>query len=312
MTNNQADSNCVRASLIALDGQRILIDSWIAPEARGVVQIFHGLAEHAARYERFAQQCNQAGLHVVAHSHRGHGENYDPDNLGHFADENGWNIVINDAHMAHLDTLKNFPDLPLILFGHSLGSYIAQSYLMRHPDNVAALVLSASTYASALQLRIVRALARIESWRHGRRGQSALLNRLGFGEFNKPFEPSRTDFDWLSRDPNEVDKYVADPLCGAPSSCQLWHDLTSGFLEITSARALRNIPAELPILITGGALDPIGGDAGMTKLAEMYRGTGHEDVTLQIYPDGRHEMLNETNRDEVTDDLIRWMGSKLD
>lgn len=300
-----------RASLDAPDGQRILVDSWLAGEPRGVVHILHGLAEYASRYERFALECNKAGLHVVAHNHRGHGETCDVEELGHFADENGWNLVVNDARVVHLDIVRRFSGLPLILFGHSMGSYIAQSYMMRHPENVTALVLSASTLGSRPQLLFAGCLAAIESWRHGRRGKSDLLNRLGFGDFNKAFAPNRTEFDWLSSDDDEVDRYIASPLCGTASSSQLWHDLFGGMREIAAPAAVRKIPADLPILITGGERDPIGGETGMTKLAGLFRETGHDDVTLRIYPDGRHEMLNERNRDEVTADLIRWMTSQL-
>ena len=305
------DVSCIRANLNSPDGHCILVDSWIAADPRGIVQILHGLAEHASRYERFALACNDAGFHVVAHNHRGHGENCSPDDLGHFADENGWNNVINDALIVQNQLLEDFPQLPLVLFGHSMGSFIAQCFVMRYPEQISGLILSASTYTSRLQLRIARLLAQIAIWRHGGRGQSPLLNRLGFSDFNKAFAPNRTELDWLSCDPHEVDKYIADPLCGAPSSCQLWHDLSGGLLQITSGQAIGRIPAEMPVLITGGALDPIGGDAGMTKLAAMYRSAGHDDVTLTIYPDGRHEMLNETNRDAVSDDLIRWMSDRI-
>ncbi len=311
MTSNSVNGDCIRATLDAPDGHRILVDSWTARDPHAIVQILHGLSEHPARYERFAVECNRAGLHVVAHSHRGHGENCERDNLGHFADENGWNEVVNDARLVQLDALNKYRDLPLVMLGHSMGSCIAQSYMMRHPENVSALILSGSTYASRLQLRMARLLTRIESWRHGSRGKSELLQRLGLGKFNRAFAPNRTESDWLSRDPTEVDRFVADPLCGALPSCQLWHDLTGGMLEITAGRAIQNIPRELPILIAGGELDPVGGARGMTRLAEAYRSTGHADVTLTIYPQGRHEMLNEINRGDVTRDLIHWITDKI-
>ncbi|MFV2002105.1 MAG: alpha/beta fold hydrolase, partial [Paracoccaceae bacterium] len=206
---------------------------------------------------------------------------------------------------------EDYPGLPLVLMGHSMGSYIAQSFVMRYPQNVSQLILSASTCAPRLRLRLGKLLATIDVWRHGPRYRSELLNQMSFGDFNQRFAPNRTEFDWLSRDEHEVDKYVDDPLCGVRSSSQLWRDLTGGMLDISSRRARAGVPNNLPLLIFGGQYDPVGGEKGLTLLANAYRKSGHEDVTLRIYADGRHEMLNETNRDEVTKDIIRWIEDHL-
>ena len=317
MEKNDIDKHSIvgrRTTLRADDGHQILIDTWHPEEgvsAKAILQLFHGLGEHTARYERFGQACAAAGIIVVAHSHRGHGEHCKADALGHYADKNGWNKLIADALLVQNDARGNYPDLPLVLMGHSMGSYIAQSFVMRHPQNVSQLILSASTYAPRLRLRLGKLLATFDAWRHGPRHKSKMLNQMSFGDFNKRFAPNRTEFDWLSRDEIEVDKYVDDPLCGAPSSSQLWHDLTGGMLEITSRRALASVPDSLPILILGGQFDPVGGETGLTLLASAYQKTGHADVTLRIYPDGRHEMLNETNRDVVTGDIIRWITDRI-
>ena len=306
--------NCHRSVLTAEDGQQILVDSWRPAadiDVRAIIQIFHGLGEHPARYERFAGLCIRQGFAVVAHAHRGHGENCDEQNLGHYTDQDGWNKVIGDALLVQEDILTRFAGLPLVLLGHSMGSYIAQSFMMRHGGDVQALILSASTYASRLQLRIGHLLAAFEVWRSGPRAKSSLLNRMGFADFNQRFAPSRTEFDWLSRDENEVDKYIADPLCGALSSNKLWHDLTAGLLEITSRRSLSRIPAHLPILITGGEQDPVGGAKGLGRLTRAYGETGHSDVSLRVYDGARHEMLNETNRDEFSNDVLNWISDKL-
>ena len=303
-----------RATLRTEAGHQILVDSW-HPEAetspRALLHIFHGLGEHTARYERFARSCAANGIIVVAHNHRGHGENCDSESLGHYADKDGWNKLIADALLVQNNAREEFSGLPLVVMGHSMGSYIAQSFVMRYPRNVSQLILSASTYAPRLRLRLGKLLATFDAWRHGPRHRSDMLNQMSFGDFNKRFAPNRTEFDWLSRDENEVDKYVGDPLCGAPSSSQLWHDLTGGMLEITSQRAVTSVPNGMPLLILGGQFDPVGGEKGLTKLAYAYRKTRHEDVTLRIYADGRHEMLNETNRDEVTRDIIRWIADHL-
>ena len=177
----------------------------------------------------------------------------------------------------------------------------------RKDEDLAALVLSGSTWPSRALLFVGRILARWERWRHGIYYRSPLLHKIGFEEFNNKFAPGRTELDWLSRDPDEVDKYIADPLCGGPYTTGLWWDLLGGLKEISSIDALRSIPASLPILITGGADDPVGGAKGMLKLADAYQRSGHEKVDKAIYADGRHEMLNEINRDEFTADLLRWI-----
>lgn len=300
----QRDNTTIRTT----DGHAIPAMTW-RPGNRpaAVLQVFHGLAEHAERYARFAGAATAAGYAVVAHDHRGHGAACPESGRGHFSDVDGWNLVLRDAKRVHDDAARQYPGLPVILFGHSMGSYIAQDFVMRHPHSVSALVLSGSTSPSRLQVRLGRWVARWEALRHGRRHRSERLNAMGFGAFNRRFEPARTPFDWLSRDAAEVDRYIDDPLCGAVASATLWQDLLGGLLAVSSTKALRRIPSGLPVLITGGENDPVGGRRGMTRLAAAYERTGHTAVTLTIYPGGRHEMLNETNRDEVTEDILGWM-----
>ena len=154
-------------------------------------------------------------------------------------------------------------------------------------------------------------LARIEAMRIGVRGKSGLLDKLGFGDFNKPFLPARTELDWLSRDEAEVDAYISDPLCGGPYSCGLWLDLMGGLRAIASDRALQRIRSDLPVLLTGGADDSVGGQQGITDLAMHYAKSGHSRLSTKIYPEGRHEMFNEINRDEFSADVLEWIGNQL-
>jgi len=188
-----------------------------------------------------------------------------------------------------------------------MGSYVAQTFAIQCGSRLSGLILSASTWQSRFQLVPAKLLARIEALRLGNRGKSALLNKIGFGNFNKPFKPARTELDWLSRDEAEVDKYVSDPLCGGPYSCGLWLGLLSGLFDLASDKAISRIPSDLPILISGGESDPVGGDRGMTRLAMHYAQTSHQRIKVKIYAEGRHEMLNETNRDDVTSDWLDWV-----
>lgn len=278
--------------------------------AGAVIQVVHGLGEHSARYERFAAEAVGRGYAVCAHDHRGHGPQ--SSHVGFFAKKNGWHLLVSDSHLVTQFLRQRYPEHPIVLFGHSMGSYVAQSYAMRHGDELTALILSGSTWPSRQLLVVARLLARLVSWFRGKHGQSPLLDKMGFGDFNKPFEPARTELDWLSREPAEVDKYIDDPLCGGPYTTGLWIDLLGGLLEISTERALRKVPSALPILVTGGSEDPVGGHVGMGMLASHYRRTGHDQVTKKIYADARHEMLNEINRDEFTQDLLGWIAKTLE
>jgi alpha-beta hydrolase superfamily lysophospholipase len=258
---------------------------------------------------RFAAFAAARDIAVVAHDHRGHG--LGATELGYFADSDGWQQLSDDGLLVTDAIAERFPEVPLVLLGHSMGSYIAQYFAMQHGHRLSALVLSASTWPDKSKLIPGRLIAKIEAWRLGVHGKSALLDKLGFGDFNRRFEPARTALDWLSRDPAEVDAYVDDPLCGGPYSCGLWLELMSGLTSIASDKALARIPSDLPLLITGGADDPVGGERGMAALAAHYEAAGHEKLTIRTYLGGRHEMLNETNRDEFSADVVDWIDQQL-
>ncbi len=292
--------------LLAPDRRSIPLYLWEPQgQARGVIQILHGLGEHAGRYERFARAAAARGYRVVAHDHRGHGPG--ARRRGHFAPAKGWTLLEIDAlcvrdHIATLD-----PDLPVVLLGHSMGSYLAQYFAMHYGSRFAGLVLSGSGWPSRLRVVPGFVLAWLIRLTRGQVHNSSLLDTLGFGSMNRRFEPGRTAMDWLSRDEAEVDKYVADPLCGGPYTVGLWVDFLGGLLAVGSDTSLARIPADLPILVTGGSDDPVGGEAGMGELMLRLAQTQHSRLTLKLYPDGRHEMLNETNRDEVVRDWLDWI-----
>ena len=294
--------------LRAADDHEIQVQTWEPDGETGVViQILHGLGEHSDRYTRFATAAAQRGFAVCIHNHRGHGDG--ATQPGYFADRDGWRAVVTDARTVNQFATETYVDRPLVLLGHSMGSFLAQSYSMQFGDELSALILSGSTWSSRFALFFSRAVAKVEAWRLGAHVHSPLLDKFGFSSQNRRFEPARTELDWLSRDEAEVDKYIADPLCGGPYTAGLWVDLLGGLSGISSDSALLQIPASLPILITGGELDPVGGDKGMGKLLQHYAQTGHQRLKARIYPEGRHEMLNETNRDQVTKDWLDWIDA---
>ncbi len=275
---------------------------------KGVVQIVHGLAEHAARYERLAGKLNEAGYAVYAYDQRGHGKSIaEPSEEGFFGEVDGWKKVVGDALTLNHHIQSAHPNVPILLLGHSMGSLVAQEYLIQHSDTVHAAALSASIDHPGFIRHLGVLAARIECWRLGLRGKSKLLNSMSFGDFNKPFKPNRTDFDWLSRDEAEVDKYIEDPQCGFIPSASLWLQFLLGIGEFVTAKRRNLVRNDIPLYLISGSKDPVTrmGKA-VEGLEKAYKASGVVDVTVKIYPDARHECFNETNRDEVTQDLIDW------
>jgi len=302
--------NHQRFTLESYDGHIVHAQAWSpAASPKAIVQVLHGLGEYGDRYARFAAVAIDRGFALATHDHRGHGPH--AAETGFFAERNGWDLLISDALLVQNTLMQRYPGLPVILLGHSMGSFIAQDFAIRSGHQLHALLLSASSGLSRIETLAGRTLASFECRRVGRHGNSPLLDKLGFGDFNKPFRPSRTELDWLSRDEAEVDAYIADSLCGGPYSASLWYDLMGGFYKVSASDNIALIPTDLPVLITGGEKDPVGGDKGMTRLAKRFAETGHSQLAVRIYPDGRHEMLNERNRDEVTADWLDWMDQAI-
>ncbi len=287
---------------------------WLPEEGvtpRGAVQILHGMAEHAARYRRLAEALTTAGYVVYAQDLRGHGRTAGTlEKLGHFADLDGWQLVLSDVSDLNQLIHRSHPGLPVCLLGHSMGSFLAQHYIALYGETIAACALCATDYSTDLLRRLGLAVANFEALRMGVRGRSRILKRMSFGQFNKAFEPARTAFDWLSRDPAEVDKYLKDAYCGFECSAQLWIDLLTGLGKIRSREARARIPKNLPIYLFAGARDPVGRfGSGPKKLQLVYQKAGIHDVDLRLYPEARHELFNELNRDEVTEDFIEWLNA---
>jgi len=271
------------------DGLEVATFHWPAHgRATAIVQIAHGMAEHAQRYDHVAQFLNRAGYHVYANDHRGHGQTGTRSNsVGNFG-AGGWNALVDD--MAKLTAIAREREhgLPVILLGHSMGSIAAQQYILDRSADIAAVALSGSVATDLLAMN------------SNPDGDLTALNKV--------FEPARTPFDWLSRDPVEVDKYVADPLCGFQLSPESMMSLGASMMRLGEAKELAHIRKDLPIYIFAGDADPLNQKLEWLKpVAERYRAAGIKDVSEKYYADARHEVLNETNREEVMRDLLTWM-----
>jgi len=282
-------------------------------QPKAVVQLVHGMAEHVSRYDQLATALVGEGYAVYGHDHRGHGGSIPPgDEPGHFADEDGWNLAVRDVHRVNRELAGRHPGLPIVIIAHSMGSFMLQQLLSESPDIMVAAALSGTNGKPPPLIHAGRLLTRVERRRLGPRGKSALIHKMSFEDFNKPFEPSRTDVDWLSRDTVEVDKYVSDPLCGFKCTVQVWFDMLEALGKLTSPENVSRIPKDMPIFAFCGSDDPVGGERGVKNLVDTYRAAWMTDVQLKIYPGGRHEMLHEVNRDEVVQDLLHWVNRVIE
>ncbi|WP_068426426.1 alpha/beta hydrolase [Janibacter terrae] len=294
------------------DGLPLFVRIWLPDaQAKGVVQMAHGMAEHSGRYERFAQALTDAGYAVWMHDHRGHGETSSgAEDRGYYADDNGWDTVVEDLHAISDAIAERHPDLPVFFFGHSMGSLLGRDYITRYGHTLAGAVLSGTAGDPGLLGKVGQVVATLQARIRGRRTTSRLMDALTFGAYNKPFK-DEGDFAWLSRDPAEVRKYVDDPRCGEVFTAGFFADLLGGVGRLQGLAA--RVPHDLPLLVVSGSDDPVGGKdgRGARAVAEAFSAGGVRDVTVEIFPGARHELLNEINRDEVTADVIGWLDAHL-
>ncbi|MDQ2705577.1 MAG: alpha/beta hydrolase [Pseudomonadota bacterium] len=281
--------------------------------ARAVVQINHGLAEHAGRYERFADFLAERGIHSYAHDHRGHGLTTAPDAPpGRFGTPNGRDKVLADVAAVHELIGVEHPGLPVIVFGHSMGGLIALNHVLRHPAGVHAAAIWNANFSAGLEARAAQAILAWEKFRLGSDVPSRLIPRLTFRAWARQVPGHETPFDWLSRDPAEVRKYIDDPLCGFDASVALWQDLFGLIFFGADDRNFSDIRRDLPINLVGGAADPAtGGGKAVTQLAGRLRRMGFSNLVSTVYAETRHESLNELNRDAIMGDFAGWVEATL-
>jgi alpha-beta hydrolase superfamily lysophospholipase len=288
-------------TLSAADGHPITGTLYAPPVPTAVLVISHGMAEHGGRYAELARWLAARGLAVITYHHRGHDPDGPARDLGHYADRDGWRKVLADLGQVITEARARVPGRPVNLLGHSMGSFIAQGYAQAHGETVDTLILSATNRIHRPQLRAALALLGVLRRLRGQRHRSRLIQRLTFGQFNRRFRPNRTEADWLSRDPAQVDRYLADPACGFACSVGLWQDFLAGMLTLAPVRWRR----DLPVHLFSGTADPVGEmGRGIRRHFQAIREAGIERVTLRLFDGGRHEMLNEIHRDEVWSYLL--------
>ena len=280
-------------------------------EPRAVVQILHGIAEFVERYDDFANYLTSQGFLVVAEDHMGHGQSINGDGIqGYF--HGGWFTAIEDSMQLMADTRAEFPELPYILFGHSMGSFMARTILCKYPDcGLTATIICGTGWQPAFALpaliKVINGICKKDETKPNEK-----LQGLVFGSYNKKVEHPRTEYDWLSRDARIVDEYIAHPLCGFTASAGLLRDMMKGIYFIEQKKNLQNMNKALPVFFIAGGDDPVGPyGKGVRTAAEEFRKAGMEDVSVRIYPLCRHEILNEINREEVYEDVREWIEKYL-
>ncbi|MCT4685859.1 alpha/beta hydrolase [Vallitalea sp.] len=296
-----------------LDGHKIFVASWM-PEnnekINGVVQINHGMAEHCLRYRDFAKFLTENGYGVYAHDHRGHGQSLGiEEDIGFFNDKEGWNNVVDEAYKVTEHIKKENNNTNIFVLGHSMGSLITRGYIQKYGKEVKGAVISGTSATKGFLGVAGIGVARLICLTKGNRYKSKLLTDLSFGSFNKKFAPNKTEYDWLSRDEQQVKKYVDDEKCGFMCTSRFYVDLLEGLSNISKKRNILKTPKNLPILFISGDNDPVGDmGKGIKKVTDTYKSLGY-NVKVILYEGGRHEIINETNNTVVYDDIIGFINS---
>ena len=290
----------------------VYVRGWLPDgPVRGTVQLAHGIAEYVQRYDPFMQFLANEGYAVYANDHIGHGRSSLPNRLGYVGDSAGWNIMVGDMLTLHKTIAAGHPDCPHFLFGHSMGSFLARTFMIKYGELLSGCVLSGTGHPPKALTMGARALARVEVKRHGPGYYSELLNNVMNGQYNGGYENPRTPYDWISSDPSVVDAYIADPQCGYVPTAGLMSEMLKGVDYITSQRNIDKMPKDLPIYFVSGASDPVGElSAGVMRAYKAFLKVGMKDVSLKLYPGMRHEILNDVDRDEVMVDILAWLNDK--
>ena len=297
------------------DGKTLIhFNQWTPTERSivGVVQIAHGVAEYGKRYAPFAQYLCAHGYVVVANDHLGHGLSVvEGCPMVYLGDENGWQHVVDDIEELRRRTAKVFPHKPYFLFGHSMGSFLSRTHLIRYPGRLDGCILCGTGHQSPALIAGGKLIADREIRRLGRKAFSVKADKLAFGAYNQHFKPARTRFDWISANEANVDAYMADPLCGGDTTLGLFRDMLDGLTIITKQSNINKVDKELPVFFIAGDKDPVGDmGKGVEKAYHCFQKAGLRDVSMKLYHDLRHEILNENGKQYVYRDVLDWLEAR--
>lgn len=305
------EASYIRAS----DGIEIYLCKWLSAseQVKGVVQLTHGMVEHIGRYDEFAQFLTTQGFHVIGHDHRGHGRTAMRNGIQGYLDKrDGFHRLVHDVKDINEAIRKKY-DLPVYLFGHSMGSFIARRFIQMFPNAVDGTILSGTGGPNWILGEVGKLIANSANLLCSPLAPGIFLSKVTFGQYNKRFDPCKTELDWLSRDGTEVEKYLEDPLCGFTCTNKFYQDLCIGLSFIHKKSEVKKVSPNMPIFLISGALDPVGNQGkGVFAVAKQLAKAGVKDVEVRLYDEGRHEMLKELNRQLVFNDVLsklnNWAG----
>jgi len=298
------------------DGTSLFVYRWLPDsnkKIKAAVHIIHGMGEHAGRYYEFAQRLTESGYTAYAMDQRGHGRTAeDPEEFGHFADENGWSLVLEDLKKLTGLIKEQNDGTGIFLFGHSSGSFFSRDYITSDAKSLSGVILSGSATSPKLPGYFGIVISKYIIKKYGPKKQSSIHLKLVFDRYNSFFKPNRTDSDWASRDTIKVDQLVKDPYCYRTFSSAFYLDLIRTLFRINNMSNISKIPKDIPILFISGTQDALGGfKRGISEVYRKFKKTGIEDVSLKFYQGARHELVNELNREEVYEDIIEWLDLHL-
>lgn len=284
----------------------------VKANVKAVFQIAHGMAEHKERYDEFCTFLAENGYAVLVHDHLGHGESINSDDdLGYFGDRAGWRNLVEDVNTITEYAKEEFGNKPVILFGHSMGSFVARAYTKMHGLKLTAAIFcgtSGANPAAGIAIKIADAIAKSKGNKH----RSEFINTIAFGTYNRKIKPQKTDFDWLTKDTDIVDKYVADKYCGYLFTACGYRDLFTVLKYVSSKSWYKSVRKDLPMFLIAGDADPVGEyGKGVKQVYKDLKKTGHEKVSIRLYPGDRHEILNELDRQTVMEDILAWCDKVL-
>lgn len=293
------------------NGREIICADVITPPEgmvpQGIVQIVHGMCEHIGRYHDFMQFLAEHGYVVCAHDQIGHGRSAAVNGTGYFAPKDGWDCLVRDVRQLTILIRGRFPSLPVYLFGHSMGSFVSREYITRYKD-LDGVILSGtggSNPSAGAMAAVIRGMIPLK----GEKFRSDWINDKVFGGFNQAFPEEESSFAWLTRDAAEVAKYEADPQCGFVFTLSGYADLMTLIGRVSGEKWAKRVPVELPVYLFSGSCDPVGGmGKGVREVTNLLRQRGLHHLKMKLYPEGRHEMLNELCRQEVYDDVLAWLS----
>lgn len=297
------------------DGKTLIhVNQWTPNDRKiiGVVQIAHGVAEYGGRYAPFARYLCAHGYVVVANDHLGHGLSViDGAPMVYLGETDGWQHVVDDMEELRRRTARVFPGKPYFLFGHSMGSFLSRTHLIRYPGCLDGCILCGTGHQSPALIAGGKMIADREIRRLGRKSFSVKADKLAFGAYNQHFKPSRTKFDWISANEANVDDYIADPLCGGDTTLGLFRDMLDGLTIITKQSNINKMDKELPVFFIAGDKDPVGDmGKGVEKAYHCFQKAGLRDVTMKLYHGLRHEILNESGKQYVYRDVLDWLEAR--